>query len=799
VVIQHEKCKVVNGQKSGKDQQESRYGFMDVIGTKMWRRWAAAAVAMLVLSIGVAVLVRRGSTPAAHPALNLLVVTLDTTRADHLGAYGAVKAATPAFDRIAREGVLFEHAVTAAPLTLPAHATLFTAKYPGRHGVRDNGGFFLDAKETTLAERLKADGFATGGFVGAYVLDRRWGIAQGFDTYFDDFDIGKAKGSMLASVERPGNEVADHALAWLEGVAASRFFAWVHFYDAHSPYDPPEPFRSAFAGSPYAGEIAFVDAQVQRLIAFLERRDLLNKTIVVVVGDHGESLGEHGEASHGFFVYESAVRVPFAMLAPGDGMRGRRVTDVVRTVDLVPTLLDLLGRQPAEKVDGRSVVPLMTGAVRELGLDAYSEAMYPRYHFGWSALHALTSGRYKYVDAPRPELYDLVNDPGETHNDYEKRRPLAAKMSQSLRVLEGATDPNLRNATVEVDPEARARLAALGYIGTFVSEAASQHTALADPKDKIELFNLLTKAREELQDRTHASNAGLAMLERVVAKDPQVIDGWLLMGNEYAERRQFDRAIASFQRALALKPDYDLAVINMARVYRLLGRPGDAVVGLSELLRTNPANLQARQQLAQALLENGQAADAEGELKRVLDQDPNMAAARGSLGALRLQQGDPAAADRELRAALALQPNLPLAHFNLALVAEQNGDLAAAAAEYLQEIREHPGSYMAQFNLGKVYERTGNRQGQLTAYQGAVESNPAFAEGYFFLAKLHFDLQQLDAAARNARQGLALQPAGQWSPLGHFVLGDVYAAQGRRDQAKAEVEKGRRVAAAVRK
>ncbi len=770
---------------------------MDVIGTKMWRRWTMAAAAMLVLSAGVAVFMRRASTPATHPALNLLVVTLDTTRADHIGAYGAAKAATPAFDRIAREGVLFEHAVTAAPLTLPAHATLFTAKYPARHGVRDNGGFFLDAKETTLAERLKADGFATGGFVGAYVLDRRWGIAQGFDTYFDDFDIGKAKGSVLADVERPGNEVADHALAWLEGVATSKFFAWVHFYDAHSPYDPPEPYRSTFGEDAYAGEIAFVDVQVKRLIDFLERRDLLKKTIVVVVADHGESLGEHGEASHGFFVYESVVRVPFAVLAPGDGMRGRRVADVVRTVDLVPTLLELLGRQSAEKLDGRSLVPLMTGAVRELGLDAYSEAMYPRYHFGWSALHALTSGRYKYVDAPRPELYDLVNDPGEAKNEYDLRRPLGAKMAQSLRVLEGAADAKPQKAAVEVDPEARARLAALGYIGTFVSEAVPQ-AVLADPKDKIELFNLLTKAREELQDRTHSSNAGLAMLERVVAKDPQVIDGWLLMGNEYAERRQFDRALTSFQRALALKPDYDLAVINMARVYRMLGRPGDAVVGLSELLRTNAGNLQARQQLAQALLENGRAADAEGELKRVLDQEPNMAAARGSLGALRLQQGDAAAADRELRAALALQPNLPLAHFNLALVAEQKGDLAAAAAEYLQEIREHPGSYMAQFNLGKVYEKTGNRQGQLAAYQSAVESNPAFAEGYFFLAKLHFDLRQLDAAARNARQGLALQPAGQWSPLGHFVLADVYAAQGRRDQATAEVEKGRRLAAAAR-
>ncbi|MGH9143634.1 MAG: sulfatase-like hydrolase/transferase [Vicinamibacterales bacterium] len=737
----------------------------------------------------------RRTRPAAPSALNVLLVTLDTTRADHLGAYGASHAATPTFDRIAREGVLFEHAITAAPLTLPAHATIFTAKYPARHGVRDNGGFFLDAKETTLAERLKLDGFSTGGFVGAYVLDRRWGISQGFDTYFDNFNVGKAKGSLLASVERPANEVADHALAWLDGAAASRFFAWVHFYDAHSPYDPPEPFRSRFADDPYSGEIAFVDSQVGRLLAFLERRDLLKKTIVVLIGDHGESLGEHGEISHGFFVYESVIRVPFAMLVPGKGLHQRRVADVVRTVDVVPTILDVIGLAPAENVDGRSLVPLMRGDVGELGLEAYSEAMYSRYHFGWSALHALTSGRYKYVDAPRPELYDVAVDPGEANNEFEMRRPLADKMAQSLRRLEGSSDANVKNRTVEVDPDARARLAALGYIGTFTSQPTAPVSVLADPKDKIELFNLLTKAREELQDSRHTSNAGLEMLERVVAKDPEVVDGWLLMGNEYAERRQFDRALKSFQRALALNPDYDLAVINTARVYRALGRPGDAVIGLSELLKRSPENLSARQQLAQALIDDHRLSEAERELSAVLAKDPHMAAARASLGALRLQQGDADAAEHELRAALAQDPDLALAHFNLALLSEQRGDLGAAANEYRQEAAQHPGSYMAQFNLGKVYEKTGNRQGQLEAYQDAVVSNPSFAEGHLFLAKLYLDLQQFDAAARSARRGLELQPEGPWAPLGHFVLGDVYSAQGHRDQAAAEVARGRRLAA----
>jgi len=292
----------------------------------------AAAVALWLRPGGLA---RRPT-----PDFNVLLITLDTMRADALGAYGATNGATPNLDRLARGGVVFEDAVTAAPLTLPAHSSLFTAKYPPRHGVRDNGGFVLDREETTLAERLKTAGFRTGGFVGAYVLDRRWGIAQGFDKYFDDFDVSKAKGSALASVERRANEVADHALAWLDSVRSSRFFAWVHFYDAHSPYDPPEPYRTRFAGHLYAGEVAFVDSQVGRLLAFLEQRHLLDKTVVVAIGDHGESLGDHGESTHGFFVYRSVLHVPFTILVPGDSPGGRRVASTVRSVDLMPTLLD---------------------------------------------------------------------------------------------------------------------------------------------------------------------------------------------------------------------------------------------------------------------------------------------------------------------------------------------------------------------------------------------------------------------------------------------------------------------------
>src|SRR5262245_26838294 len=241
--------------------------------------------------------------------LNLVVITLDTTRADRIGAYGFAGIETPNLDRLAREGVLFENAAAAAPLTLPAHSSLFTGKLPPQHRVRDNGGFFLDPRETTLAELLKARGYRTGAFVGAYVLDSKWGLNKGFDTYFDDFDLSRYSAISLGAIQRPGNEVVDHGLQWLEQVADNLFFAWMHLYDPHTPYDPPEPFRSRYRDRPYVGEIAFADAQLGRVLAYLDARHLTDRTIVAVMGDHGEGLSEHDEATHGFFVYESTVRV----------------------------------------------------------------------------------------------------------------------------------------------------------------------------------------------------------------------------------------------------------------------------------------------------------------------------------------------------------------------------------------------------------------------------------------------------------------------------------------------------------
>ncbi|HEX7137595.1 MAG TPA: sulfatase-like hydrolase/transferase, partial [Vicinamibacterales bacterium] len=724
--------------------------------------------------------------------LNLLLVTLDTTRADRIHAYGFQGIETPNLDRLAAEGVLFEQAVAPAPLTLPAHSSIFTGKFPPAHGVRDNGGFFLDDRETTLAERLRDKGFATGGFVGAYVLDRKWGVAQGFQTYYDDFDLTKYQSLSLGSIDRPGNEVADHAIDWLEKTRSKRFFAWVHFYDAHSPYDPPEPFKSRYSGRPYAGEIAFVDSQVGRLLAYLDQHNLARNTIVVAMGDHGESLGEHGESTHGFFVYQATMHVPLLIRAPYDAMSGRRVQDTVRSVDILPTMLELLGVKRDESLEGTSVAPLMTGAKQELGLAAYSEAVYPRYHFGWSDLRALTSGRYKYVAAPRPELYDLQQDPEEAHNIYSERQALGDRMQQELVAMEkGMTAAAAPTKAVEVDPDARARLAALGYVGTFVATASSDRGDLADPKDKIQLFNLMTQARE-LSRHDQESDEGLRALQRVIADDPKVIDAWFMLGNEYYRRRDYTRAISQYARALELKPDYDLVVINMANAYRALGKDEEAMLGYRRFMELDPKNAQIRYEAAQILIDSGKLDAAAEELNRALALEPKLAAARNALGVLAIKRGDLDTAQREIQAAIELKPDVRLAHFNLAVLAEQRQDFQRAVSEYKEESAHHPSSYKAAFNLGLLYGRLGDRAGQLDAYQKAIEMNPSFAEGHLFLAKLYLDAgQDLDEAMELARKGVELAPKSEYAPLGYYVMADIYGRRGKRAESDAEAARGR--------
>jgi arylsulfatase A-like enzyme/Tfp pilus assembly protein PilF len=729
--------------------------------------------------------------------MNLLVITLDTTRADRIGAYGYEGVETPTIDRLAREGVLFEQAEAAAPLTCPAHCSIFTSKYPPDHGVRDNGGFFLSHKQLTLATYLKKRGFETGAVVAAFVLDSKWGIGQGFDTYVDDFDMAESRGVGMGDIRRPGNEVVDRALPWLEKVKDKRFFAWLHFYDPHAPYTEPEPFKTRYAEHPYLGAIAFMDSQIARVIDFLEQNGLMEKTVIAVIGDHGESLGQHGEETHAFFVYEATTRVPFVIRAPFEKVRGRRVADPVRSVDLMPTVLDLMDIPAPKGLRGASLVPLMTGARSTLDLEAYAEALYPLHHFGWSELRAWRVGRYKAIDAPRPEFYDLDRDPHETTNLYAERKTVADGMIARMREIErdAPTDDAVAKPEPEVDPEARARLAALGYVGSFVATVSSPGSNRADPKDKIELFNMMSEARDMAQSDRESDAAALKAIEiykRVLKADPDVIDAWFNLGNLHSRLRRFPEAIEYFKHALALKPDYDLPVINMANAYRQMGDDAAALAGYEHYLTIDPNNSHVRYQIGEIYLDRGDEARAVQIFKDVLKMNPREASALNALGVIAFQHGDAATAEREVRQAIAMKEDVRLAHYNLALIAESRNDPATAEAEYKKELELHPNAYKAAFNLGMLYDKLGNREAQVAALKQATDQNPYFPEGKLFLAKAYLDAGiNFPGAISLARESLKLKLRPDLTPLAHFVLADLYNRVGQPAEAQREAAMGR--------
>jgi arylsulfatase A-like enzyme len=391
---------------------------------------------------------RRGIPPSG-----VVLVTLDTTRADRLTPYGFMDASMPHLERLARESVVFDRAVTPAPLTLPAHASLFTGLYPHHHGVRDNADRPLAAGFTTLAETLRSRGFHTSAFVGSAVLASDRGLSQGFETYGD---VPAGIRDTAGPRQRRAHSVIGDAIEWLEDIDHASFFLWAHLYDPHLPYDPPEPFRSRHLDS-YVGEIAYADAQLGRLIEALERRDLLDRTIVIVAGDHGESLGDHGERDHGMLLYEGVLRVP--LLARVPGVAARRVPSIVRLIDVMPTLLDLLDL-PAAAADGVSLAGVIDGREPGFELEALSESMYP-VRFGRRPARAVRDGRFKLIDSSPPELYDLERDPFERRNLYEDRPVLARALLKRLVAAEGrltaAPPPSAPPA------ELKERLAALGY------------------------------------------------------------------------------------------------------------------------------------------------------------------------------------------------------------------------------------------------------------------------------------------------------------------------------------------------
>ncbi len=729
--------------------------------------------------------------PAPHD-VNVVVVTLDTLRADRIGCYGFSGVQTPHLDALAREGVLFEQASATVPLTLPSHASIFTGLIPPHHGVHDNGGFFLDVKHATLAERLHEAGWTTGAFVGAWVLDSRWGLDQGFDVYADRFDLSRLKVESSGTVQKRGDAVMDEALAWLEGVRSKKFFAWVHLYDPHTPYEPPEPYASRYAGQPYLGEVAYTDAVVGRLIDWLRGASLLERTVVVVTSDHGESLGEHGEATHTFFIYDATTHVPLLVRTPW-GDRGRARAQV-SSVDLMPTVLDLVGLAPQPDIDGRSLARLLLDPQADAGQVAYSETYFPRYHFGWQHLRSLRDGRHKFIEAPTPELYDLSSDPREGTNIYKAFSKRADELRRRLDALAGSgiqAAPQKQN----LDPDTLQRLAALGYVGS--APDVDPRAVLPDPKDKIALFNRMGAAKAAAGEEKF--DQAVSLMREVVREDPQIVDAHVFIGNWLRRLKRDDEAIQAFRDGLRVKPDNELALSNLANLYRALGRHEAALEGYRSVLRLEPRNPQTWYQLATLYLDLGQVQKATETFREALVHNPNMGAAFNSLGAIAHARGDAAESEKLVRQGLALEPEVRTGRFNLARLLEARGDLAGAEQQYREEVALHADHGKARFNLAQLLRQRGDQAGYLAALREATEKAPEFGATFFFLAREALGAGDLEAAESTARKGLEVDSASDVAPLGHYVLADVYTRRGRAQDAAREVARARKLEAALRR
>lgn len=758
------------------------------------------AVGVVVAGVAGFLVVQRGRTHGIEGAraafasrraasdVNLLVVTLDTTRADRLGAYGFNRGVTPHLDRMAQESVVFEHATAAVPLTFPSHTTIFTGQYPTRHGIRDNGGFFLDASATTLAEVMKGAGYATGGFIGAWVLESRWGLAQGFDKYSDQFDLSKYKVISLGTVQKTGEEVVNDALSWLDTVKGGKFFGWVHLYDPHTPYEPPEPFASQFPNQPYLGEMAYADSQVGRLLDWLSANDLDKNTVVVVTADHGESLGDHGEATHAYFVYDSTMHVPLIIRTPWND-RGRNAS-MVSSADIFPTILDLLGLPPAkEPIDGVSLSPGILDADTAVGGSAYSETYFTRYHFGWQHLRSLRNAEYTYVDAPEPELYDRRTDPGETSNIYKAYSARAEPLRLEIEAL-ARTDKGKAPERKSLDPDTLQRLAALGYVGNVID--VNPEAVLPDPKLKLPLFQKMNRAKDLSRDED--VEGAVALLKEVVTEDPNIMDAHLTLGNWLVRLKHGEEAIESFRRALALKPDDDIALGNLARLYLSRGRKSDAEDALrvfEDALSRNPRNPQAWFQLAILSMDMGDAEKAKRSFVRAAEENPKMGAAWIGQGALAFEASKLTEAERMVRKGLELEPEAKGGRYNLARVVEAQGRFDEAMALYRSELETFADHGKARFNLAQLERQRGNMGGFIAELRASTEKAPDFGPSFFFLAREELNAGHLDAARDLAERGLKVDDFSEVAPLGHYVLADIFSRLGKQKEAAAEAAKGK--------
>ncbi|GAB4250182.1 MAG: hypothetical protein Kow00109_26140 [Acidobacteriota bacterium] len=664
--------------------------------------WPAALLLATILAWTACAPGEESSSRAQAPApafRNLLVVSIDTLRADHLQPYGYPRPVSPNLAALSGDAVLFEQAYTPVPITLPAHTSLLTGTYPAFHGVHDNSGFVASPELVTLAEVLRDAGYQTAAFVGSFILDSRFGLDQGFSHYSDGFQTETLDLVEQSIAEHRAAEVVERALQWLRRVDRRRpFFVFLHLFDPHAPYDPPADFPCP-ANDPYDCEIAYADAALGSLFDWLRRANLYESTCIVVTSDHGEGLGEHGEDTHGLFLYDATLHIPLLVKLPGGAAAGRRVTAPVRLIDVMPTVLQVLGEPIPEAVQGRSLAALWAGRER-VPEPLLAETLLPALNYGWAPLYALRTERNKYIHAPRPELYDLETDPRETKNLVADSAALAASLKEQLEDLRSRYQVVTSRAERMVDPETAAMLRSLGYVSLASSRIRLEPGSGADPKDKIHLFNAIWRSLEF--NRDGRTDEAARALDRVLREDPDIFVAHSLQALNLLRLGRPRDALPHLRAAARLRPDDPGAHLYLGLTYLQLGVPEEARRHLETALQLDPQNRAAANNLGAALVRLRDFAAAETLFRRLTRETPEDAAAWMNLGVVLLGKGDAAGAVAALEKARQLAPGIPEIHNNLGLAYASLGRRREAREAFRAALRLRPDYANARANLQRL-------------------------------------------------------------------------------------------------
>jgi arylsulfatase A-like enzyme/Tfp pilus assembly protein PilF len=658
-------------------------------------------------------------------SMNILLITLDTLRADYLSCYGGKKVRTPQIDRIAEQGILFERAFAHNVVTLPSHINILTGTYPLYHGVQDNAGFRLDEDAVILSEVLKQEGYRTGAFIGAFPLDDRFGLDQGFDLY-DDYYGDTTAQNVFSFVERRAEDVVRRAVEWMNQNREESWFCWVHIYDPHAPYDPPPSFRERYPRNLYAGEVAYSDFALGNLFEFLKEAELEENTLVVLTSDHGEGLGEHQEPTHGVFAYNTTLHIPLIVYQPKLFPEHKVVSRRVRHIDIMPTVLDIAGFKIPKEVQGHSLVPVIRDPRKGRSEDCYFEAMTPHLNRDWAPLQGVLSDQFKYIDLPIKELYDAESDYKEEYNLAAKDKSTVEKLNKRLQTLIKKYSSKTSGATrrVREDPETLEKLRALGYVsGSSQKSSTRIYTQEDDPKKLIDLDNMSHTAIDEylLGNPSRA----IELFNEVIERRPTMGLAYSQLSFVYHETGQMEKAIQTLEKGLALNLSNRLELMAKLGIYlQEKGQFKRSIDILEAVLKEDPDHAEALNYLGISYWRSGQYDKAVSTFEVLIVLDKGYASAYNNLGSVYLSQKKYELAAEQFVKALKYDARLAGPYNGLGVVYASRGDNSGAIENWRKAVELDNQQYDALYNLGILLVQVGRFEEAVDYLERFIQTAP---------------------------------------------------------------------------